>query len=108
MEDGNSEGNNRYGLSNCNCNNHAVREEEDFEKQDPEEEDNNVGEGGRLPQQRHCVDNKFDVDPVDILGNDNLDEPEELNFENSGKAGLGRNDVAANNQDVGCNQGLGA
>ncbi len=67
-----------------------------------------MGEGGRHLQQRRCVDNKFNVDPVDILGNDNLDEPDELNFKDSGEACLGRNDVAANNQDVGRNQGLGA
>jgi hypothetical protein len=37
-----------------------------------------------------------------------LDKPEELNFKDGGKAGLRRNDVAANNQDVGPNQELGA
>jgi hypothetical protein len=67
-----------------------------------------VGEGGRCPQQRCRVDNEFDIDPVDIMGNDNLDKPEELNFKNGGVAGLGRYDVAANNQGVGRNQGLGA
>ncbi len=76
-----------------------LRKEEDLEEQGSEEEDDDVGEGGRRLQQRHRVDDKFDVDPVDFLGNDDLDELLELNFDDGGEAAPGRNDVPANNKD---------
>ena len=90
MENGNIKNNNQYGLRNRDRNIHVAEVDGDMEEGDIEEEDNE-GEEGQRPQQRRRVDEEYYENPEENSGNDNLEEPEELNFEDGGAAEPRRN-----------------